>query len=90
METLSQLILSEVRKTPFYCRFYIKTFILPSQARDKNREATQKRDDAFIAGRLTATPHRRPSARIQHHERPLGDQGRAALPVATYSGEHSI
>ena len=32
-----------VRKTPLLGQFYIKTIILPRQARDKHRESTQKR-----------------------------------------------
>ena len=41
----------EVRKTHFLrCHLYIKTIILPRQARDKHRESTQKRVAAFFLG----------------------------------------
>jgi hypothetical protein len=39
-----------VRKTYFLRHLYIKTIILPRQARDKHRESTQKRV-TFFAGR---------------------------------------
>jgi hypothetical protein len=34
--------LSEARKTVLFVRFYVKTIILPRQARDKHRVSTQK------------------------------------------------
>ena len=40
----------EVRKTRLFAPFYTKNvIILPRQARDKQRESTQKRDGAFSA-----------------------------------------
>jgi hypothetical protein len=38
-----------LQKTPFLRHVYIKTIILPRQARDKHRESTQKKE-AFFAG----------------------------------------
>jgi hypothetical protein len=37
----------EVRKTVVLSHLYIKCIILPRQARDKHRESTQNRVDAF-------------------------------------------
>ena len=36
------------KKTVLLSHLYIKTIILPRQARDKHRESTQKRDDRFL------------------------------------------
>eukprot|EP01046_Picozoa_sp_COSAG06_P040921 COSAG06_NODE_5008_length_3794_cov_4.359946_6_plen_248_part_01 len=41
---LSSASSDQVRQTPFWSRLYIKTFILPRQARDKHSESTQKKE----------------------------------------------
>jgi hypothetical protein len=37
-------------KTPLLSHLYIKVIVLPRQARDKHRENSEKKDDAFFAG----------------------------------------
>ena len=38
------------------CHFYIKTIILPRQARDKYRESTQKESGVFVIAAAAAAP----------------------------------
>ena len=45
---------AEVRKRSFWSHLYIKTIILPRQARDKRRESTQKEGDHFSQGEAVA------------------------------------
>jgi hypothetical protein len=44
-----------LRKTAFLSHFYIKTIILPRQARDKHRESTQKKMPFFAPASAGAT-----------------------------------
>jgi hypothetical protein len=52
--------LAHLRKTAFLSHLYIKTIILPRQARDKHRENTQKR---------CRFPHTAIQQVVPHHNR---------------------
>jgi len=41
-----------VRKTRLFAHLYMRTIILPRQARDKHRESTQKKRRVFLQGFL--------------------------------------
>jgi hypothetical protein len=47
---MTRAVVASVQKRHFLRHLYIKTIILPRQARDKHRESTQKRVVAFFAG----------------------------------------
>jgi hypothetical protein len=55
-ETHATLQHSSLRKTVFLSHFYIKTIVLPRQARDKHRENTKK-DAVFLTVYLDRWPH---------------------------------
>jgi hypothetical protein len=42
-------VIRPAQETAFLSHLYIKTIILPRQARDKHRESTQKKDASFFA-----------------------------------------